>query len=98
MSLTSLNVSWDISENNCDLTGYRLWVNGTTLASPRVETIDGAQTTSYELKDLLPDTEYQLRMAAASGNIVQPFTLPEVHVRTANESCNYLVQLDFNNF
>ncbi|XP_071822362.1 uncharacterized protein [Apostichopus japonicus] len=86
VSLTSLNVSWDISENNCDLTGYRLWVNGTTLASPRVERIDGAQTTSYELKDLLPDTEYQLRMAAASGNIVQPFTLPEVHVRTANES------------
>jgi hypothetical protein len=57
LSLNSITVTWQPPTDCADIIGYIVYCNGSSVDCPY---------TSYELKDLIPDTVYNIQVSANS--------------------------------
>nr|XP_054752325.1 uncharacterized protein LOC129257911 [Lytechinus pictus] len=83
LSIVSILLSWVPSDFSCDVTGYRILISQGLLAT--TVDIDGGETSSYLVNNLLIDTEYGFRIAALTIN--GPLAYSErIDARTNNET------------
>ena len=70
-NLTSITIQWGVVEcidQNSDITGYRIMVDGRTM------TRDSSDTQQFIATGLFPNTMYTLQVAAVSENGIGPYS------------------------
>lgn len=93
-SFTSVEVTWDPSTYNCDVTGYMVWVSLADGSSDPMEyMVEGGDTNMYEVMDLMPETTYSFSVAAVTLNGVLPYVMPAVMATLPDETGKNLFHL-----
>ncbi|MCL6603436.1 MAG: glycosyl hydrolase 53 family protein [Paenibacillus sp.] len=80
VSATGLTLDWSGVDAPTQVTGYRVFKDGSELAS--------TTGTSYEVSDLIPNTEYTFKVEAENGSDLVSTSGPSLAVTTSGDSSN----------